>query len=227
MGSSDLNAVDPYTYDDVPNGHTDFNLQHFSIEKDKAFIIPVLKDALAINPNLKIMATPWTAPAWMKTSNNLFGGEFINDSRYLQAYAEYFVKFFEAYKAEGITFDSFSVLNEPLLSKNDYPTMIMNLDVMKVLIKSHLGPLLRQRNIHTKLLIWDYNWSGSWYPEAVLSDSILKIFNLFYFPVKKDMFSFICHITFTYGNITLERQNSRSRVASPYQGRFGCKKRVL
>lgn len=170
MGSSDLNAVDPYTYDDMPNGQTDFNLNHFSIDKDKAFIIPVLKDILAVNPNLKLMATPWSAPAWMKTTKNLFGGEFINDSRYMQTYAQYFIKFFEAYKVEGITFDSFSVQNEPLLSKNDYPTMIINIDPMKAFIKDHLGPLLRQKNIKSKLLLWDYNWSGSWYPEAALND---------------------------------------------------------
>lgn len=173
MGSSDLNAVDPYTYDDVPDGQTDFNLNNFSIEKDKAFIIPVLKEALSINPQLKIMATPWTAPAWMKTTKNLFGGEFINDARYMQTYAQYFVKFFDAYAAEGITIDTFSVQNEPVLSKDDYPTMIMNIEPMKVFIRDHLGPLLRQRNIKTKLLIWDHNWSGSWYPDAVLSDGKL------------------------------------------------------
>lgn len=174
MGCSDLQAVEPYTYDDVPNGQTDFDLHHFTIDKDRAFVIPVLKEALTINPNLKIMASPWTAPAWMKTSHKFYGGDFINDARYMQTYANYFVKFIEAYKAEGINIDSLSVQNEPLLAKDDYPTMVMNVDVMKIFIRDHLGPLFRQRHIATKILIWDFNWDGSWYPEAIISDNNAK-----------------------------------------------------
>lgn len=165
-------AESPYTYDDLSNPYDiDFNLDHFSIEKDKAFVIPILKEALQINPSLKIMASPWSAPAWMKKSHELFGGDLNDDSHYMDAFARYLVKFIQAYQAEGIPIHSFSVQNEPLLSLDGYPTMVMNVDVMKTFIKSHIGPMLRQNNLQTQLLIWDFNWSGEWYPEDIVNDS--------------------------------------------------------
>ena len=171
MGGSDFQAVPPYTYDDLPAGvSTDFDLNHFSIDKDKAFVIPVLKEAISINPSLKILATPWTAPAWMKKSHQLFGGEINTDANHLQALAKYFVKFIEAYQSEGIRIDSLSVQNEPLLSRDSYPTMTMQAATQQAFIRDHLGPMFVQRNINTKILIYDHNWSGSWYPEQVLSD---------------------------------------------------------
>lgn len=175
MGCSDFQAVAPYTYDDLPNGvSTDFDLHHFSINKDKDFVIPILQEALSINPNLKIVASPWTAPAWMKTTHNLFGGDLNSDARYLRTYAQYFVRFIQDYSANGIKIESLTVQNEPLLSRNDYPTMSINVDIMKTFIRDHLGPAFRQANIQTKLLIYDHNWSGSWYPEQILNDAAAK-----------------------------------------------------
>ena len=90
MGGSDFQAVQPYTYDDLPNGvQTDFNLNYFNISKDRDFVIPILKEALSINPSLKILGTPWSAPAWLKKSNKLNGGEIKTDTSYLQTYAEF------------------------------------------------------------------------------------------------------------------------------------------
>jgi glucosylceramidase len=170
MGGSDLQAVETYTYDDVPNGQTDYNLDHFSIDKDRQFFIPVIKEALAVNPNLKLLGTPWSAPAWMKESHTLNGGQFKSDTRVYQTYAMYFVKFIEAYKAEGIPIEALAVQNEPLYETNGYPTMKMTAEQQTVFIRDHLGPLFRQRNIHTKILIFDHNWSDAWYPEQVVSD---------------------------------------------------------
>lgn len=171
IGASDMMAETPYTYDDLSSPYnTDFNLDNFTINKDQRFVIPVLKEALQINPALKIMASPWSAPAWMKKSHKLFGGDFNDDPAYMEAFAKYLIKFIQAYETEGIPIHSFTVQNEPLLSKDDYPTMVMNVDVMKTFIKSHLGPALRQNNLQTKLLIWDFNWSGEWYPENILND---------------------------------------------------------
>lgn len=171
IGGSDFQAVQPYTYDDLPNGvQTDFNLNYFNISKDRDFVIPILKEALSINPSLKILGTPWSAPAWLKKSHKLNGGEIKTDTSYLGTYAEYFVKFIQAYQAEGIHIDALTVQNEPLLSSNGYPSMIMHATTQQAFIRDHLGPLFKQRNINTKILIWDHNWSGSWYPEQVLSD---------------------------------------------------------
>lgn len=114
MGPCDFQAVNPYTYNDHPN---DFNMDHFSIDKDKDFIIPIVKQALLINPELKIMALPWTPPAWMKTNNNLFAGDFRGGSNYQEALAKYFVKFIQAYAREGIHIDAISLQNEPDFNK--------------------------------------------------------------------------------------------------------------
>ncbi|KAH3697959.1 hypothetical protein DPMN_085472 [Dreissena polymorpha] len=175
MGGSDFQAVYPYTFDDLSsNQDTDFNMDHFSIEPDRSFFIPIIKDALTINPNLTILATPWTAPAWMKTSHKMFGGDLNSGDSYLSAYAKYFVKFLKAYQTEGIPIQYLCLQNEPLLSRDDYPTMTVNVDVMKRLIRDHVGPALRQNNIQTKLLIFDHNWDASWYPEQILADSNAK-----------------------------------------------------
>jgi len=80
------------------------------------------------------------------------------------------VKFIQAYKAEGITIHDVTVQNEPTLQRDDYPTMIMNVDVMKTFIRDHLGLRFHEANIRTKILVWDFNWSGSTYPEALVSD---------------------------------------------------------
>ncbi|XP_060587866.1 uncharacterized protein LOC132743367 [Ruditapes philippinarum] len=85
-----------------------------------------------------------------------------------------FVKFIEAYRSEGIHIESLTVQNEPLLSRDDYPTMKMSADQQKAFIRDHLGPLFKQRNIHTKILAFDHNWSDSWYPEQVVSDGNAK-----------------------------------------------------
>ena len=93
MGASDFVAGPHYTYDDVPAGQTDFRLKHFSIAHDRAEILPLLRQALRLNPNLKVMATPWSPPAWMKTNDSLVGGRFKDDPRVYDAYARYFVRF--------------------------------------------------------------------------------------------------------------------------------------
>lgn len=185
MGCSDFNAQEVYTFDDIPSGQTDFDLNHFSINKDKAFLISVLKEALSINQNLKIMATPWSPPAWMKNNRNLNGGDFVDSWHYWQTYANYFVKFIEAYKAEGIHIDSLTVQNEPILSLDTYPTMVMTVNQQKVFIRDHLGPLFKQKNIQTKIMVYDHNWSDSWFPEQVHSDRRFLLLCLFYLFISK------------------------------------------
>lgn len=172
MGGSDLQAVPPYTYDDIPSGQTDFNMDHFTIDKDKAFFIPIIKEALSLNPNLKIMATPWSAPGWMKTSGSLYGGDFHYDpdGRYQQALSLYFVKFIQAYKREGIEINAITIQNEPGYQTSGYPTMTMSWQIMRDLIKWHMGPLFLQNNIYTRILILDHNWDLHEYPENIVKD---------------------------------------------------------
>lgn len=110
MGASDF-APAPYTYDDLPPGQTDPSLEHFSIAPDEVAILPVLKRAIALDPRLVILATPWSAPAWMKTSESLDWGS-LNPA-YYSSYAQYFVRFIQAYAAQGVTISAVSAQNEP------------------------------------------------------------------------------------------------------------------
>ncbi len=168
MGASDFTSQPAYTYNDRPQGFTDLDLLHFSIAPDEEFIIPILKQALSINPELKIMASPWTAPAWMKVSGSLNGGELRKP--YYQTYANYFVKFIEAYEEQGITIDAITVQNEPLHSTGDYPSMYMVAGEQADFIKNYLGPAFVNNNIQTKIIIYDHNWDRPEYPLEILND---------------------------------------------------------
>ncbi|MBA3823644.1 MAG: hypothetical protein H0X24_07045 [Ktedonobacterales bacterium] len=106
MGSSDFtatpaNAPAPYSYDYQPAGQTDPSLAHFSINHDLTSIIPMLKQALQTNPNLTYMANPWSAPAWMKSNTSMIGGGTLNAAAF-DPFAQYFVKFIQAYQAQGV-----------------------------------------------------------------------------------------------------------------------------
>jgi glucosylceramidase len=168
MGASDFSSQPAYTYDDVPEGETDPGLDYFSIDADRAFIIPLIKQALTINPDLKIMASPWSAPAWMKTTRRLNGGA-LQSVNY-PVLAQYFVKFIQAYESEGISIDAITVQNEPLYTTADYPSMGMNASAQADFIKNHLGPALEENSLSTKILVWDHNWDNTEYALSVLND---------------------------------------------------------
>jgi glucosylceramidase len=159
MGASDFVAGPHYTYDDVPAGHTDFGLRHFSIAHDRAEILPLLRQARALNPNLKIMATPWSPPAWMKTSDSLIGGRFKDDPRVYDAYARYFVRFIEDYKRAGVPIDAITLQNEPQnRNPSGYPGMDLR-DPEEARLAVAVGRTLRRAGLHTKILGYDHNWS--------------------------------------------------------------------
>ncbi len=121
IGASDLSA-NVFTYNERPTGQTDVNQDHFSIEAEMVDLVPILKKILAINPNIKIFGSPWTAPTWMKTNNAYKGGSLKPE--YYQSYAKYFVKYIQAMKAQGITIDAITIQNEPLHPGNT-PSMYM------------------------------------------------------------------------------------------------------
>ncbi|HZR43064.1 MAG TPA: discoidin domain-containing protein [Ktedonobacteraceae bacterium] len=170
MGASDLTTPTSgeYTYDDVPAGQTDSNLTHFSIAHDQAYIIPLLQQALKINPHLKIMATPWSPPAWMKSNDSLEGGT-LNTSAYA-AYAQYFVKYIQAYQAQSIPIYAVTVQNEPLYQPTGYPGMSLPADQEATFIGQYLAPAFAQNHISTKILGYDHNWDQPSYPTTLLSN---------------------------------------------------------
>jgi glucosylceramidase len=167
MGSSDFVAGPHYTYDDVPAGETDPGLRHFSVAHDEAQILPLLRQALALNPRLKIIATPWSPPAWMKTSQSLIGGRLIDDPRIYDAYARYFVQFIQAYQRAGVPVYAVTLQNEPQnRHPNGYPGTDMPVAQEAKLIEA-LGPMLRAAHLHTLILGYDRNWSE--HPDDIAS----------------------------------------------------------
>jgi glucosylceramidase len=169
MGSSDFRTRE-YTYDDLPAGQTDYRLAKFSIAKDQEYIIPILKQVLAIHPRLKIMATPWSAPAWMKDSGRLDGGRLKKEEAVYNTYADYFVRFLQAYAAQGIPIDAITLQNEPRHETRGYPTMGME-PADQSRLSRLIGERFRAAGIKTKIVIWDHNWDHPEFPTAVLNDA--------------------------------------------------------
>jgi glucosylceramidase len=166
VGASDMNER-VYSYDDLPIGETDAEMTKFSLGPDRADVIPVLKEILAIRPGIKILGSPWSAPAWMKTNNDVKGGELKPE--YYGAFAKYFVKYIEAMRAEGIAVDAITVENEPLNPKNT-PSMVMFAQEQDTFIAKDLGPAFERAGIRTKILLYDHNPDVPSYPLSILGD---------------------------------------------------------
>ncbi|HEY3990007.1 MAG TPA: glycoside hydrolase family 30 beta sandwich domain-containing protein [Acidobacteriaceae bacterium] len=166
VGSSDMNDH-VYSYDDLPEGQTDPEMTHFSLAPDEVDVIPVLKEILAINPKTKILASPWSAPLWMKTTGKAQGGVLLPE--YFPAYAKYWVKYIEGMKAEGITIDTLTIQNEPLNEKNT-PSMVMLAPEQADFIEHDLGPAFAQAGIKTKILLYDHNLDHPAYVLSILKD---------------------------------------------------------
>ena len=166
VGASDMNDH-VFSYDDLPEGETDTAMAKFSIDPDKADVIPVMKQILAINPHVQVLASPWSAPLWMKTSGVARGG--VLKPEYFSAYALYFVKYIQAMKAEGITIDTLTIQNEPLNEKNT-PSMLMLESEQDIFIKDDLGPAFKKAGITTKIVLYDHNLDHPLYPLSILRD---------------------------------------------------------
>ncbi len=167
IGASDLNS-EPFTYNDLPIGETDVDQTNFSLDKDRDILIPLLKKIIAINPDIKIMASPWSAPSWMKTNNATKGGELRQE--YYSSYATYFKKYIEAMASEGIEIDAITIQNEPLHEGNN-PSMGMSWFQQATFIKDHLGPLFEANAIQTKIILYDHNADNTDYPISILDNS--------------------------------------------------------
>jgi glucosylceramidase len=169
MGSSDFAVEEDYTYDDVPAGSTDPQLAHFSIEKDQRYIIPVLREILTVNPKVKVIGTPWSAPAWMKTSQSLITGSLKPEC--YPGFASYFVKFVQSYEKAGIPIFSVTLQNEPLNEPADFPGMGMSASEQSEFLAKALGPAFQDAELKTKVLVFDHNWDLIHFPLEVLGDA--------------------------------------------------------
>ena len=165
IGSSDF-SIGTYSYCDSGN------LDDFDIpQQDRKDLLPVLKQILQINPTVKILASPWSAPAWMKQNGNMFGGSLKPNAANYNNFADYFVKYVQAFEKEGIHIDALTIQNEPMCENNSYPTMLMEWTEQNTIIRDYLGPKFAANGITTKILIWDHNFDMEYYPENILNDS--------------------------------------------------------
>lgn len=170
MGASDFSVSGNYSYDDMPPGQTDPNLTNFSVSHDDAYIVPLLQQALAINSSAKVVALPWSPPAWMKTNDSMNGGEM--NTAHFPSLAQYFVKFAQAYQQRGIPIYAISVQNEPLYSTSNYPTESLPASDEADFIANHLGPAMANAGLSSvKIFGYEHNWDNTTYPETVLASS--------------------------------------------------------
>ncbi|MFT6828945.1 MAG: glucosylceramidase [Roseivirga sp.] len=166
VGASDLDEQ-PFSYNDLPDGQTDPELDNFSLAPDQENLIPVLKEILDINPDISLMASPWSPPKWMKDNNDTRGGSLLPE--FYTAYAQYLVKYIKGMEAEGIRIAALTVQNEPLHPGNN-PSLLMLAEDQAVFIKHHLGPAFKAAGITTKIIIYDHNADRPDYPISILDD---------------------------------------------------------
>lgn len=168
IGASDLSER-CFTYNDRLAGQSDHELVHFDIEAGDLEVIPLLQEILAINSGIKIIATAWSAPPWMKTNQSFRGGE-LKPGCYA-VYAAYLIKYLTAMRERGITIHAITPQNEPLNLKNE-PSMIMEASEQAEFIKNHLGPALWGAGLtDVELFCWDHNCDVKEYALEVFADA--------------------------------------------------------
>ncbi|MEO0469657.1 MAG: glycoside hydrolase family 30 beta sandwich domain-containing protein [Bacteroidota bacterium] len=171
MGSSDFSLAD-YSYNDQAAGQADPNMADFTLGQDLQYVVPILQEILNIVPDLNIMATPWSAPAWMKSNQSLTDGGTLK-SEFYAAYAQYFVQYLTEMDKLGISIAALTIQNEPL-HQAAYPSMSMRASEQLVFIRDHLGPALENAALETKIVIYDHNWDRVDYPLEVLADNEVR-----------------------------------------------------
>lgn len=170
VGASDYIPGNTYfTCDDMPTNQTDVTLSHFNLDHD-ADIIAIAKEIVKINPDVTFIASPWSAPAWMKENCSLFGGNLRSDM--YEIYADYLVKFVTEYKKQGIPIHSLTLVNEPGVGTLSYPTMNMN-GAEAAIITAYAGSKFEALNLDVDIITWDYNYGSSY---ASSADAYLDVF---------------------------------------------------
>jgi glucosylceramidase len=159
VGATDLDAS-VFSYEDKP--------RKFSLEPSKNDLIPVLQQILAISPAIKIMATPWSPPIWMKDNGESKGGSLLE--KYYQTYAIYLAKYIQAMAKEGIPIWALTPQNEPLHPGNN-PSMLMTSEMQTKFIKTALGPVFQKQHITTKIIVYDHNCDHPEYAIDLLHDA--------------------------------------------------------
>ncbi len=166
IGGSDFSSRH-YSLDDTPDNAPDPALSHYTEQPETIEVRNLVVAAKSINPNLKIMASPWSAPAWMKSPVGLIGGRL--QPAYNDAFADYLLRFADGYAAAGVPLSALTIQNEPAYEAPSYASMRVDAEDRALFIRSALGPKLAQRTNAPVLLEWDHNWSQPGSPLAVLA----------------------------------------------------------
>jgi glucosylceramidase len=153
MGSSDY-STSIYSYDD---GEVDPQLQRFSIAHDREYILPILREARKVNPDLFLFGSPWSPPGWMKANGSMLGGSIRR--RYLPNYAQYFIKFLQAYAAEGVPMQAVTPQNEVDTDQDGRMPACLFPQEYEIEFVQNLGPLLEKNGLNTKIWILDHNYN--------------------------------------------------------------------
>lgn len=148
IGASDY-AVSRYTLNETAD---DYEMKHFSIDRDRENLIPYIKAAMSFRSDLQVWGSAWTPPTWMKTSGAFDGGSMKDDPKVYQAYALYLARFVEAYRAEGINLFAVAVQNEPGIERN-YPTCLWTPEQFKTFIRDYMGPLFAERQVDASIML--------------------------------------------------------------------------
>lgn len=166
VGASDMNSF-VFSYDDMPEGKTDFELRHFSLSQDLKDVVPVMQEILALNGGIWIVASPWSAPAWMKEEYDVRGPKLRRDC--YDVYARYLARYIVEMGKKGIPIHALTIQNEPLNSRNT-PSMPWSPEDQKIFIRDYLGPEFTKQGITTRILAFDHNCDRPDYPLAILED---------------------------------------------------------
>jgi len=172
MGASDLDET-VFSYNDLAEGEEDLTLSRFNLANDTVNLIPLLKEIIGVQPAIKLMATPWSPPTWMKDNKSTKGGQLL--PKYYDTYAAYFVKYIQAMKSHGIDIDAVTLQNEPQHGGNN-PSLVMSASEQADFVKNHLGPKFKSSGIRTKIIIWDHNCDKPDFPISILNDPQAKQF---------------------------------------------------
>lgn len=167
IGASDF-SLDHYSLDDAPDGAADPTLARFSLKRPQEFVFPTVRAALKINPDLKVMASPWSAPAWMKTTGSLVKGQLKPEA--YPVYANFFARYVKEARKVGVPTDYLSIQNEPDFEPDNYPGMRWLPQDRARFFGENLAPVFKREKITTKVLDWDHNWDLPQQPLTVLAD---------------------------------------------------------
>ena len=167
IGSSDFSQGN-HSYSETP----DTSLSNFSLDMDMGEVVPMMREILAVNPDITIIASPWSPPAWMKTSNSMVGGSLLR--QYYGVYAGYLVKYIKTMQELGIPIYGITVQNEPEFGTATYPCMLMSAQEQNEFIRDYLGPRMAQNDLKTRIILFDHNCDSPQYPISILNDSVTR-----------------------------------------------------